>query len=165
MKKILMILGGTMIIGLFVALSFMLVYFPTSAQKNNINRWEYAAITLTYIPFNSENQPTIIGIANICYLQINGCQNEEISGEIGYSKFLQDSKLENTVNSRNYALNRAKEIAFSKAISKLGAEGWEMITQPAFEFDGFVPNVQGNFSVVVGNKSLTPNIYFKRLKQ
>lgn len=148
---------------LFCAGAF-LVFSPSAAQKKYVAQWEYAAITLTYIPPNSENQSPITGVANICFLQLTGCQNEEIKAELIYAKFLQDFRLENTSASKSLAFNRARESAYTKAVAKLGLEGWEIIGQPPVNFDSYIDN-QGAFIIGQGNKELKPNVYFKRLLQ
>jgi hypothetical protein len=142
-----------------------LFYFPTSAEKTAAVQWEYCAITASYIPANSENQASFSGAVNICYLQANGCRNEEVKAEVVYAKFLQDFRLENTEQTKTLGYNRAKDLAFSKAASKLGLEGWEIISQPSIEFDNYIPNNQGNFTVYAGSKETKPDVYFKRLKQ
>jgi len=143
----------------------LLFYFPISAEKNAALQWEYCAITTAYIPANSENQAAFSGAVNICYLQTTGCKNEEVKAEVVYAKFLQDFRLENTDQSKSLGYNRAKDLAFSKAAAKLGLEGWEIISQPSIEFDNYIPNNQGNFTVSAGNKETKPDVYFKRPKQ
>lgn len=156
-------------IGLFAGLSiFGISTFisPSSeAQKKYVNQWEYAAVTFTAIPFYAENQAVITGVANICYLQQNGCRNEEAKSELIYAKFLQDFRLESTSNSKNLAYSRAKELAYTKAVAKLGAEGWEIVGQPPVAFDVYIPDNQGNYSIGQTNKEVKPNVYFKRLIQ
>ncbi len=152
---------GILIAGFF-AFSF---YSPSAAQKKTQSQWEYAAITYTNVPFSSENQPFITAVANVCFLQINGCRNEEIKAELVYAKFLQDFHLENTNSSKNLANNRARELAFTKAVARLGSEGWEMTGQPSVNFDTYILDAQGNYSISQGNKEIKPNIYFKRMSQ
>jgi len=156
-------------VGLFIGFLLfcagaLLMFPPSSAQKKYAARWEYAAITFAYIPPNSENQSPIIGVANICFLQLNGCQNEEVKSELVYAKFLQEFRLENTINSKSLAYNRVKESAYTKAVAKLGLEGWEIIGQPPVNFDSYIDN-QGSYIIGQGNKELKPNVYFKRLLQ
>ncbi len=155
-------IAGVFLSLFIVALSF---YFPISAQKTAAVQWEYCAITTAYIPANSENQAFFSGAVNICYLQSGGCKNEEVKAELAYAKFLQDFRLENTEQSKNFGYNRARDLAFSKAVAKLGVEGWEMVSQPSIELDNYIPNNQGNFTVVAGDKNTKPDAYFKRLKQ
>jgi hypothetical protein len=141
------------------------IYSPSSAQKRSQIQWEYVAITFTNVPFSSENQPFITAIANVCFFQSNGCRNEEIKAELGYAKFLQDFRLENTNSSKNLAYNRARELAYTKAIARLGSEGWEMIGQPSVNFDTYILDIQGNYIISQGSKEIKPNIYFKRVIQ
>lgn len=143
----------------------LLFYFPISAEKSASVQWEYCAITAAYVPANSENQAFFSGAVNICYLQTTGCKNEEVKSELPYAKFLQDFRLENTDQSKSLGYNRAKDLAFSKAVAKLGLDGWEIISQPSIEFDNYIPNNQGNFTVYAGSKDTKPDVYFKRLKQ
>lgn len=162
MKKLLLISLGLLFV--FGCLIYVSKVFQTSAE-NSAARWEYCAVTGTYTVSQTENSTLIGGAANICYLQNSGCTDETIKSEVIYQKFLQDFRLENTDNSKNAAYRRARDLAFSKAVAKLGAEGWEMISAPAFEFDDYVPNFQGNLIVSAGVKDDKPDVYFKRLKQ
>ncbi len=139
--------------------------FQTSAAKNSVVQWEYCAITGSYLANNSENQAVIEGAVNICYLQANGCLNEEIKTDLIYSKFIQDFRLVNTNSSIALAWNRARDTAYSKAVAKLGNEGWEIIAAPSYAFDEYVPNIQGSYSIYPNAKEIKPDIYFKRLKQ
>lgn len=141
------------------------IYSPSSAQKRFQNSWEYAAITFTTVPFSSENQSVITAIANVCFLQSSGCRNEEVKADLVLSKFLQDFRLENTNNSRNLAYNRAKELVYTKAIAKLGSEGWEIVGQPSVNFDSYILDIQGNYIISSGSKEIKPNVYFKRMIQ
>lgn len=164
MKKFIFLLVGAVIVLLLFGVFSRLVDLPTSAQKSNVGRWEYCAITGSYVPSGAENQATIAGAVNICYLQTAGCQNEEVKTDLIYNKFLQDWRLENTGVSKTLAFNRAQETAFAKAVAKLGAEGWEMVSTPTFEFDNYFQNYQGTYTVYQGNKEVKPDVYFKRLK-
>lgn len=153
----------TSVILVFGILAF--IYLPSSAQKKYQNQWEYAAITFTSIPYSSENQPVVTAVANVCYLQLNGCQNEETKAELVYAKFLQDFRLENTNNSKNLAYNRARELAYTKAIARLGLEGWEITGQPSVSFDSYILDFQGTYAISQNNKEIKPSIYFKRIIQ
>lgn len=141
------------------------VYFSASAQKNVHPKWEYATITGTYLPYAAENPTVIVAVANICFLGSGGCQNEEVRADVIYTKFFQEARLESSQKSRQLAARRAEENAMAKAISKLGGEGWEMTSSPAIEFDNYVANLQGTFTIEEGNKERKPDIYFKRQKQ
>ena len=54
-------------------------FFTTSrseAQRNNPIRFEYAVINGNYLPYPADNPSVVSSAANICYLQVVGCQNE-----------------------------------------------------------------------------------------
>jgi hypothetical protein len=138
---------------------------PASAQRDAAVRWEYAALTGSYSPYSTEN-PSIVATAavNICYMQADGCRNEEIRAEVNYSKFFQDSRLENTERSRTLAERRAAETAIAKAIAKLGQDGWEMASTPELQFDNYVSSGPNSFRVEQGDKQRGPDIYFKRAR-
>lgn len=165
MKKIIITSIGITIGLLIFGVAALSIFSPSLAQKKYVNQWEYAAITFTNIPYYSENQAVVTGIANVCYLQASGCQNEEIKAELVYSKFLQDFRLENSNNSKSLAYNRARELAYTKAVAKLGLEGWEIIGQPSINFDSYIPDSQGTYRITPENKDAKPDIYFKRLIQ
>lgn len=156
--------GVALFAALFIFGAGAMLFSPSTAQKKYAQQWEYAAITAAYIPAAAENQATLTGIAGVCFLETSGCRNEEIKGELIYAKFLQDFKLENTANSKSLAFNRAKELAYTRAVAKLGLEGWEIIGQPPVNFDVYIEN-QGAYSIAPGNKEIKPNVYFKRLIQ
>lgn len=162
MKKF--IFFGLFVGFLIVCAGAFIFFSPSAAQKKYANQWEYAAITFTHIPLNTENQSPIIGVANVCFLQLSGCQNEEVKAELIYAKFLQDFRLENTSASKTLAFNRAKELAYTKAVARLGLEGWEIIGQPSIGFDSYIDN-QGAYIIGQTNKEIKPNVYFKRLIQ
>lgn len=164
MKKFIFVSISAFIGLLIFCAGAFLIFSPSSAQKKYVNQWEYAAITFTHIPLNSEEQTPITGTANICFLKLNGCQNEEIKAEVVFAKFLQDFRLENTSASKNLAFNRARELAYTKAVAKLGLEGWEIIGQPSINFDSYIDN-QGSYIIGQTNKEPKPNIYFKRMVQ
>lgn len=164
MKSLLLILAG---IAFSAAVFFgsSLINPTGSAQKIARVQFEYCAINASYISYQSENQPTLTGVANVCYFQAEGCRNEEIKTEFAVSRFLQDFRLENTAYSKKLAINKARENAIIKAAAKLGAEGWELSGQPALVLDNYVPNSQNSFTIYDMNKDLQPNIVFKRVRQ
>ncbi len=165
MKKVIFA-SVSVTIGVFIFLAGAFsIFSPSVAQKKYVSQWEYSAITFTTIPYNLENPPVITAIANVCYLQTTGCQNEEVKAELIYSKFLQDFRLENSNYSKTLALSRARESAFSKAVAKLGLEGWEVVGQPSINFDSYILNNQGTYTIEQANKEAKPNVYFKRLIQ
>jgi len=165
MKKVIIAFVSAAVVFLFLFAGAFSIFSPSFAQKKYVSQWEYSAITFTAIPFNLENPPVITAVANVCYLQTNGCQNEEVKAELIYSKFLQDFRLENSNYSKTLALSRARELAFSKAVAKLGLEGWEIIGQPSVNFDSYILNNQGTYTIEQANKEARPNVYFERLIQ
>lgn len=165
MKKSNFVSAGILIGLLIFGVGALSIFSPSFAQKKYVNQWEYAAITFTNIPFNSENQAVINGVANVCFLQTGGCRNEEVRADLIYAKFLQDFRLENTSGSKMLAFSRAKELAYTKAVAKLGLEGWEIIGQPSINFDAYIPDNQGAYQIAQTNKEAKPNVYFKRLVQ
>ena len=141
-------------------------YSPRSeAQKATSVRVEYAVINGSYAPYPADGPSSISSAVNICYLQSQGCQNEEVRAEINISKFLQDERLENAGNVRQLTASRALNTAFSKAISKLGNDGWEMVDAPGIEFDLYYTNPQGIQSVRSGHPAERKHIWFKRFRQ
>jgi hypothetical protein len=141
------------------------VYLPASSQKKYAVQYEYCAVNFTDVPYTVQAQAPLIATANICYIEANGCRNEELKNEMNYAKFLQDFRLDNDSDSRTLAYSKARENALSKAIAKLGNEGWEIISSPTVEFDAYILDTQNNYQVKKGNKNLQPNLFFKRLKQ
>ena len=150
-----------------VAVLIAIAYFtPASeAQRAASGRFEYAVINGSYPPYPADGPSTVSSAVNICYLQMGGCQNEEVRTEVNISKFLQDERLENVGNVRGLALNRAMNVAFSRAISKLGSEGWEIVDAPAIEFDLFYTNSQGFPTVKTGQQTERKHVWFKRVRQ
>ena len=163
MKKITYVVG----IAVLAIIAFMAVshYFEPNveAQRNTQIMFDYATVTGAYVPFTSDNpSANFVAAVNICYMRGDGCQNEEVRGEVNYSKFLQDSRQENTQVARKLAQNKATETAFSKAFAKLGLQGFEMVSSPGLQFDQYVPNSAGTFTVQEGNSDRTADIYFRR---
>ncbi|HEX6278690.1 MAG TPA: hypothetical protein VFZ49_01625 [Pyrinomonadaceae bacterium] len=142
-------------------------YFAPSseAQRNTSVRFEYAVINGSYLPYPADSASSVSGAVNICYLQAAGCQNEEIRSEINLSKFIQDERLENSSAVKRLAQERAFQSSFSRAIAKLGSDGWEMIAEPEIEFDLYYTNPQGIQSAKEGNKTPRQHIWFKRERQ
>jgi hypothetical protein len=138
----------------------------TSAQRSPVTRWDYAAITGTYAPFVSENSAvSVSAAANICYMQAAGCQNEEVRADVSLTKFFQDTRWENSPTTRTLAFDKAAETAYAKAITKLGLDGWELVSTPGLQFDNYFQNPQGNHTVQEGDKNRKPDLYFKRPRQ
>lgn len=165
MRNIALILAGAASVALVVVGGLYLFDKPAEAQRNVTARFEYAVITGSFQPFPADNPSVISSAVQVCYLQASGCQNEEVRSEVNLSKFIQDERLENSSRVRGLALERANQIAFSKAISKLGGDGWEMVSAPAVEFDVYYLNQQGITSVKDGNRTDRQHIWFKRAKQ
>jgi hypothetical protein len=140
--------------------------FPSAeAQRSAANRFDYAVINGSYSPYPPDGPSVISSAVNICYVLGNGCQNEEVKSEIGIAKFLQDERLENNARAKSLAQERATQLSYSKAIAKLGSEGWEMISAPAIEFDIYYQNQQGMPTVKEGNRSARQHIWFMRARQ
>ena len=138
---------------------------PAAAQRGISARFEYAVINGPYLPYPADGPSSVSSAVNICYLQAAGCQNEEVRAEINISKFLQDERLENASNARALASSRAVNTAYSRAISKLGAEGWELVDSPAVEFDLYYTNQQGIQAVKTGSQADRKQVWFKRVRQ
>ena len=159
---------GSVIVGL-IALGTLFIAgrvgTPTEAQRGTSARIEYALINGSYSPYPSDGPSSVSSAVNICYLQASGCQNEEIRAEVNISKFLQDERLENAGNAKTLAGYRAMNVAFSKAISKLGSEGWEMVDSPEIEFDLYYTNPQGIQTAKIGQQTDRKHIWFKRYRQ
>lgn len=85
-------------IGSAVGLVLLICIFAASqafAQRAGRVQWEYASLSAAYLPFSNDNQSaTITAGINICYLQTDGCRNEEILFARNYSKFLQDLRFD-----------------------------------------------------------------------
>ena len=147
--------------GLVIALA---IFRPAEAQRAASSRFEYAVINGSYAPYPAD-APTVVTVAvNICFLQNTGCRNEEVKSEVVIGKFLQDERIENTPAARTLVQQRAAETAFSKAISRLGTEGWEMIDRPSIEFDLYYTNQQGVQSVREGTRTERQHVWFKRAR-
>jgi hypothetical protein len=155
-------------VGLVVVSVAGLGYYFTpisEAQRNSSVRFEYAVINGSYQPYPADGVSAVTGAVNICYFQAAGCQNEEIRTEVNFNKFIQDERLENSSAVRRLAQERAYQTSFSRAIAKLGAEGWEMVEAPEIEFDLYHPNQQGIQTVKEGAKTQRQHIWFKRERQ
>ena len=164
MKRVLIAFAFLILVGGIVALSTWF-FKPVEAQRSINQRFEYALINGGYQPFPADGPATVTVAVNICYLQANGCQNEEVKSEVGIAKFAQDERLENSSRVKSLAQERAFEIALSKALGKLGSEGWEMIDAPSVEFDLIYTNQQGIQTVKEGNKTDRQHIWLKRARQ
>ena len=137
----------------------------SDAQRGAAVRFEYAVINGSYLPYPADGASTVSGAVNICYLQAASCQNEEIRSEVNVNKFIQDERLENSTSVKRLAQERAFQMSFSRAIAKLGSEGWEMIAEPEIEFDLYYTNPQGMQTVKEGAKTQRQHVWFKRERQ
>ena len=143
----------------------LLSFRPAEAQRTASSKFEYAVINGSYSPYPADGPTVITSAVNICYMQNNGCRNEEVKSEVIIAKFLQDERMENNPAAKSLAQERASEVAFARAISKLGTEGWEMIDRPSIEFDLYYTNQQGIQSVKEGNRTERQHVWFKRERQ
>jgi hypothetical protein len=142
-------------------------YFSGSAQRAARIQWEYSSIVAAYSFTPSRDKLNkIYGMAEICYLQGSGCRRTEIRHEIDYGAFLQERALNENLPSRHAASLRASEIAFQKAMSQLGAEGWEIVNEPNLPFETVDIDDYNKFEdkSALFVRSNTRAVYFKRLK-
>jgi len=158
-KKLTFVAAAVVIVGTIGG--YYLVPY-SEAQRATSIRFEYAVINGSYVPYPPDSASSVSGAVNICYLQNAGCQNEEIRTEVNLSKFIQDERIENSGSSKRLAQERAFQTSFSKAIAKLGSEGWEMIAHPGIEFDLYYTNPQGTQTVKEAAKTPNQHIWFKR---
>ncbi|HVE55248.1 MAG TPA: hypothetical protein VNB22_00365 [Pyrinomonadaceae bacterium] len=138
-----------------------------SAQKVARIQWEYAAITSAYaIGPNKDRVNRIYGMAEICYLQANGCRRAEVKHELDYGSYLQERAEQETFQSRNDASLKAAEIAFQKAVAQFGSEGWEIVGEPKLDFEFVNVDDYNKFEnkSVLFERMNTKAVYFKRLK-
>jgi hypothetical protein len=166
MKRIYFVL-----IGLFIGLVFCFGYFSffgaSSAQKITRDRWEYSAIRNVY-SYNpaKDNVNKISGLTEVCYFNPNGCRSNLVSHELDFGMFLQQQGLPENFESRVQATHKAIENSFQRALTILGNDGWEMISDPELKFELINIDDFNKFE----DKSLlflrkdTKAIYFKRLK-
>ncbi|MEZ5425749.1 MAG: hypothetical protein R2747_05750 [Pyrinomonadaceae bacterium] len=146
---------------------FLTFYRTGSAQKNAQIRWEYGSIVAVY-SFSQEkgklNQ--IFGMVEICTFRATGCQRSEIKHELDYGDFLQERGLEETIESRKLASQKASEVAFQKALFQMGNEGWELVSDPKLDFGtvdiDYYNKYAGKSYLFLGNG--TGAVYFKRVK-
>lgn len=163
MSRYFIALAG-LVVATVVAVGYQLTT-KTEAQRNGSARFEYAVINGSYQPYPADGVSSVTGAVNICYLQTVGCQNEEIKTEVNLNKFIQDERLENSAVVKRLAQERAFQTSFSRAIAKLGSDGWEMIAQPEIEFDLYFTNPQGIQTVKEGAKTQRQHVWFKRERQ
>ena len=166
MKPITYLLLG-ICLSLVCCFAYLNFNVTSSAQKVARVQWEYAAITNAY-SFNpaKDKLNKIYGMAEICYLQSNGCKRAEIKYDLDYGSYLQDRALQETFESRRDASIKASEIAFQKAVSQLGNEGWEIVSEPNLKYEFVNIDEYNKFEdkSVLFNRDNTKAVYFKRLK-
>ena len=162
-NAILVVSGVFFVVGCVAAV--LISRFPAEAQRSTGNAWEYAAITGSYTPFPADNPGSVATMAvNICYLQPNGCRNEEVTASVSYAKFFQDNRLENSEPSRALVRNKAQDDAYTKAIARLGQDGWELSSPTNLQFDTSYAGPSGTSSFNLGARDRKDDIYFKRRK-
>ena len=165
MKQRILIISAVCVAVAAIFMTAAFVFRPAGAQRSIGARFEYAVINGNYSPYPPDGPSTVSSAVNICYVLGNGCQNEEVKSEVGIAKFLQDERLENNARAKSLAQERATQLSYSKAIAKLGSEGWEMISAPAVEFDIYYQNQQGMPTVKEGNRGARQHIWFMRARQ
>lgn len=140
-----------LLIAVMCSVGIMFLPQQASAQqrRNKTQGWEYAAILSAGRAMPPESKDKSVGIATICYFQISGCRKEEVVFEIIYADFLKvaDPRQSESYNRMYAAPLKAAESALSKAIAKLGNDGWEMVGEGRTEFS---------------NDNNVKAIYFKR---
>jgi hypothetical protein len=129
--------GMTVITGLLVA--GMFCSQQSSAQKLpriKAQRWEYCAIIGAHSDLFGIKTEKHTGVATICYFRSSGCHREQVSFELTYADFLKEANPKQGESyNRNYAFPaKATEAALSKAIARLGDDGWEMIGENRIDF-------------------------------
>jgi hypothetical protein len=101
------------------------------ATKGKVTRWEYCAILSAQRKWPQEDKEKYVGTATICYFRNSGCRKEEVVFELTYSDYLKEGEATarqgESYNRSSGAPARATESALSKAITKLGDDGWEMV--------------------------------------
>lgn len=108
-----------------------------SAQKlPPPQKWEYCAITSSaFTKFVAEGDTTAGGVASICYFQNGGCRREEVKFDLDLAEFRRTfSPNENQGYVNSTAAAKAAEGALSRAITKLGDDGWELVGEAVFSF-------------------------------
>lgn len=158
------------ILGLFVlsvSIGLFSYNFKASAQNNYVAKWEYGTITKIYYLKPERNKINkIVGIVEFCELTNSGCERREITHELDYPKYLKDAELQETYEARILASQKASEIAFQKALSRLGSTGWEMIGEPNLEFTSVDLYRYERFEdkTILFTRKDTVGLYFKRIK-
>ena len=158
-------------LGVFLAFAVFFGYSfvnqPSSAQRAVRAQWEYSSIVSVYSFSPSRDRVNkIYGMAEICYLQANGCRRAEIKHELDYGSYLQERADQESFQTRKDASVKASEIAFQKAVAQMGSEGWEIVSEPNLNFDFVNVDDYNKFEdkSVLFERTSTKAVYFKRLK-
>ena len=137
-KRRIVLARSLFLIAVMCSAGIMFLPQQASAQqrRNKTQRWDYSAILGAGRTMPPESKDKYVGVATICYFQTSGCRKEEVVFELTYADFLKDADAkQNESYNRIYAAPaRATESALSKAIAKLGNDGWEMVGEGRTEF-------------------------------
>lgn len=122
----------------------------SAQQVSRRQRWEYCAIiNSSFTNLFSPRDATAIGVASICYFQSTGCRMEEVKFDLDLAQLRKTLGPNQNEGYLSYAAReKVTQGALSRAITKLGDDGWEMIGQ----------------SVKFGDEPNPRAIYFKRRK-
>lgn len=138
-------------ISLLILIATLLCDNGLAQRSPKRRQWEYCAITKSDAPLLLE-EAKIVGAATICFFQNTGCKTEVINFDVDVTEFrksLDQRATTNEIYVRSAARLKAIEGALASAITKLGAEGWEMVGESLFRF---------------GSERNDVAIYFKREK-
>lgn len=128
------------------------------------NNWQYSAITrISVVNPPQDRLDKFVGNVQINYFvytydrmvaKESYIKTECVTHELNYAEFLQENNLRINAQSQQLASSKAADLALAKAITKLGATGWEMIGRS-------FANV--NFETLDGNAEYKNSLYFRRL--
>ncbi|MBC7797512.1 MAG: hypothetical protein H7Z37_11620 [Pyrinomonadaceae bacterium] len=125
-------------------------------------KWQYCSMSQPYAPqAQLDRIDRFIGTVEVIYFQQYRNKNEVekfihreiITSELSYGEFLQENGMAENFQSRQAASLRASELAFAKALGKLGNDGWEIVGD---SFKNF------NFTNAQVETHLKSSVYFKR---
>jgi hypothetical protein len=162
---------GILFLGICLGLAgffgYSFIEKTTTAQRAARVQWEYAAILTVYSlnPYK-DRVNKIYGMAEICYMQANGCRRQEVKHELDYGIYLQERAEQETFQTRRDASVKASEIAFQKVLTQFGSEGWEIVSEPNLNFEFVNVDDYNKFDdkSVLFKRENTKAVYFKRLK-
>ena len=120
---------------LVIAIAGHLVFAQNTSRRA---QWEYCAITEIRTPLiNADLNVKTSTTASICYFQADGCRREEVKFEATLAELTKDLGSQDRFGSPGMYVARENVAkgALSKAMAKLGADGWEMVGQAAFVID------------------------------